>query len=120
MELLVYQVIKIAEKLTRMEDLDEDSLGFGIHQANSVAFDTKNRNHYFYIRYDKNNKTADVTIFVGNLEQHKIQLKAIFLKLGGHEIASRLVITESGISTNYITLPHFVTLKEEFKKSLLK
>ena len=120
MELLVYQVIKIAEKLTRMEDLGEDSLGFGIYQNNSVIFDNKNRSHYFFIRYDRNTNIAEVTIFVEKLEQHKVQVKPVFLKINGHEIASRLVITENGISTNYITLPHFVTLKEEFKKSLLK
>lgn len=113
------QVIAIAEKITTMEVLRENHIGLGIHENNGVFFDQKNRNHYFSIRYDRNNKRAVVVIYKQTKIQASLIIKVVFLTIGGFEIASRLVVTNKGEVTNYITLPHFVTLKESVKKVLL-
>jgi hypothetical protein len=54
----------------------------------------------------------------------QIAIKAHFLRISGYDIASRLeivgkeTITDEEIRTNYITLPHFVTLKDEIMRTL--
>jgi hypothetical protein len=109
-----------------MEVLGEDSLGLGVHKNNSVLFDKKNRSHYFYIEYNKKFKTAVVAIFIKESLVQQIAIKAHFLRISGYDIASRLeivgkeTITDEEIRTNYITLPHFVTLKDEIMRTLQK
>jgi hypothetical protein len=126
MEVAINHVIAIAEKITRMEVLGEDSLGLGVHKNNSVLFDKKNRSHYFYIEYNKKFKTAVVAIFIKESLVQQIAIKAHFLRISGYDIASRLeivgkeTITDEEIRTNYITLPHFVTLKDEIMRTLQK
>jgi hypothetical protein len=55
----------------------------------------------------------------------QIAIKAHFLRISGYDIASRQIvgketITDEEIRTNYITLPHFVTLKDEIMRTLQK
>jgi hypothetical protein len=55
----------------------------------------------------------------------QIAIKAHFLRISGYDIASRLEIVgketiTDEIRTNYITLPHFVTLKDEIMRTLQK
>jgi hypothetical protein len=78
----------------------------------------------FYIEYNKKFKTAVVAIFIKESLVQQIAIKAHFLRISGYDIASRLeikeTITDEEIRTNYITLPHFVTLKDEIMRTLLK
>jgi hypothetical protein len=53
----------------------------------------------------------------------QIAIKAHFLRISGYDIASRLEIVGKETITdeeirNYITLPHFVTLKDEIMRTL--
>jgi hypothetical protein len=124
MEVAINHVIAIAEKITRMEVLGRFIRPW-VHKNNSVLFDKKNRSHYFYIEYNKKFKTAVVAIFIKESLVQQIAIKAHFLRISGYDIASRLeivgkAITDEEIRTNYITLPHFVTLKDEIMRTLQK
>jgi hypothetical protein len=124
MEVAINHVIAIAEKITRMEVLGEDSLGLGYIKIILSCLIRKNRSTIFYIEYNKKFKTAVVAIFIKESLVQQIAIKAHFLRISGYDIASRLeivgkeTITDEEIRTNYITLPHFVTLKDEIMRTL--
>jgi hypothetical protein len=80
----------------------------------------------FLYRIQQKFKTAVVAIFIKESLVQQIAIKAHFLRISGYDIASRLeivgkeTITDEEIRTNYITLPHFVTLKDEIMRTLQK
>jgi hypothetical protein len=122
MEVAINHVIAIAEKITKWRSL-EDSLGLGYIKI-ILSCLIKNRSHYFLYRMKF--KTAVVAIFIKESLVQQIAIKAHFLRISGYDIASRLeivgkeTITDEEIRTNYITLPHFVTLKDEIMRTLQK
>jgi hypothetical protein len=100
-----------------------DSLGLYIKIILSCLI-RKTEATIFYIEYNKKFKTAVVAIFIKESLVQQIAIKAHFLRISGYDIASRLeivgkeTITDEEIRTNYITLPHFVTLKDEIMRTL--
>jgi hypothetical protein len=100
-----------------------DSLGLGYIKI-ILSCLIRKTSHYFYIEYNKKFKTAVVAIFIKESLVQQIAIKAHFLRISGYDIASRLeivgkeTITDEEIRTNYITLPHFVTLKDEIMRTL--
>jgi hypothetical protein len=107
-------VIAIAEKNTRMEVLG-DSLGLGYIKIILSCLIRRNRSHYFLYRIQQE---------IQNINGH--QGGSHFLRISGYDARSRLeivgkeTITDEEIRTNYITLPHFVTLKDEIMRTLQK
>jgi hypothetical protein len=95
----------------------------GTHKNNSVLFDKKNRSHYFYIEYNKIQNSCSSNIYQRIFSAANSH-QGSFLRISGYDIASRLEIvgkettTDEEIRTNYITLPHFVTLKDEIMRTL--
>jgi hypothetical protein len=74
----------------------------------------------FLYRIQQNSKQL-VAIFIKESLVQQIAIKAHFLRISGYDIADRRqkeTITDEEIRTNYITLPHFVTLKDEIMRTL--
>jgi hypothetical protein len=121
---VINHVIAIAEKNHEWRSL-EDSLGLGVHKNNSVLFDKKKQKPLFFISNTTIQNSCSSNIIKESLVQ-QIAIKAHFLRISGYDIASRLEIvgkgncTDEEIGTNYITLPHFVTLKDEIMRTLQK
>jgi hypothetical protein len=123
MEVAINHVIAIAEKIENGGPWR--FIRPWVHKNNSVLFDKKTEATIFISNTTKF-KTAVVAIFIKESLVQQIAIKAHFLRISGYDIASRLeivgkeTITDEEIRTNYITLPHFVTLKDEIMRTLQK
>jgi hypothetical protein len=77
MEVAINHVIAIAEKITRMEVLGEDSLGLEYIKIILSCLIRKQK-PLFYIEYNKKFKTAVVAIFIKESLVQQIAIKAHF------------------------------------------
>jgi hypothetical protein len=124
MEVAINHVIAIAEKITRMEVLGEDSLGLGYIKIILSCLIRKKEATIFISNTTKIQNSCSSNIYqrifsAANSHQGSF-LKNIRIRYCRLEIVGKETITDEEIRTNYITLPHFVTLKDEIMRTLQK
>jgi hypothetical protein len=104
-----------------MHVLNEDFAGFDVCVNNSVYFTIQNRQHYFEIRYDKKINKAAIVMHRG-FEKVDLVIEPRFIKIDNIDLVSRLIISGPTVNgrQDFITLPHFVTVKEFVKLALQK
>jgi hypothetical protein len=123
MEVAINHVIAIAEKSREWRSL-EDSLGLGYIKIILSCLIRKQKPLFFISNTTKIQNSCSSNIYQRIFSAANSH-QGSFLK-NGYDIASRLeivgkeTITDEEIRTNYITLPHFVTLKDEIMRTLQK
>jgi hypothetical protein len=106
-----------------MEVLGEDSLGLGYIKIILSCLIRKQKPLFLYRIQQEIQNSCSSNIYQRIFSAANSH-QGSFLKNIRYDIASRLeivgkeTITDEEIRTNYITLPHFVTLKDEIMRTL--
>lgn len=112
------RIKRIAERLTMMKNRQTDYVGLDICHNNSIFFEATNHQDYYAIRFNIKTNIGKLELYTGTKKTAEANFEAIFLDINSYPIVSRIKITGLNKPTNFITLPHFVTLNSAWMKCL--
>lgn len=115
-ELPLSLFITVAEIVTEAQLRATTLTHRGINKETLIDPDNNMLN--FSVKYNPHGNFIMITIFSEKKIINTLLGKVIFLEVSGFSIASRLEFKVDNVITNYITLPHFITLREGTKNKL--